>query len=343
VDHEPKRGCRYRLAFTLVELLVVIAIIGILVALLLPAVQVAREAARRMSCGNQAKQLSLGALNYESAHRRFPLAGDRHIATETGRVFPLPEELVVAPLGQPGTADSNSTSGQVGGFSYVVYLLPFIEENALYDQIRSSTNQLRAGAYHVDATFNGQPLASKKLGSLICPSFSGDDEADDSRYQQTESAIGNYVALVGSRLVSQSIGVHYDAAMVPGLRSNRGKGTAMRDMSDGTSKTVLLSESREESVSAWYDAASTWVVAMRPDNPELHALNYGPDLAAGIDNLYYESFPGGSRDWGPSSDHAGGMVVHAFGDGHVQHLSDSVDAEFYRAISTRAGRESVAE
>ncbi|MEM7314368.1 MAG: DUF1559 domain-containing protein [Planctomycetota bacterium] len=342
LHHAAKKGCS-RLAFTLVELLVVIAIIGILVALLLPAVQMAREAARRMNCQNHAKQLSLAALNYESARRRFPLAGDRHRANANGKIWPAPPELMSFPMGQPGTADSGTTTGQVGGFSFIVHLLPYIEEVAIHNGIRSTTKQFSTGAYADNATVFEQAAASTKISTLICPSYAGNEEADSSRYNNVDSAAGNYVAVVGSQMTSISIGAEYDGALVPGLSFNRGKGTAIRDMSDGTSKTVLLTESREENVNSWYDAASTWVVAMRPDDPTQHALNYGPDVASGVVDPDLAGFPGGSRDWGPSSDHAGGVVVQAFGDGHVKHISDSVDAAFYRALATRAGRESVVE
>ena len=102
---------RIREGFTLVELLVVIAIIGILVALLLPAVQAAREAARRNQCVNNLKQLSLGALNHEAAHKHFPSTG----------------------LGNSWIGDPNYGYGrkQPGGIFFNV--LPYIEEQTLHD------------------------------------------------------------------------------------------------------------------------------------------------------------------------------------------------------------------
>ena len=98
--------------FTLVELLVVIAIIGVLVALLLPAVQMARESARRMKCSNQLKNFGLAVYNYEDVHKSYPI----------GHMF-------------RGSFDGNALDGQGGtGFGWGSALLPFIEQSALYGQ-----------------------------------------------------------------------------------------------------------------------------------------------------------------------------------------------------------------
>src|SRR5258708_9029835 len=104
-------GCRSRWssrfrAFTLVELVVVIAIIGILVALLLPAIQAAREAARRAQCQNHIKNLSLAAINYETAKKRLP----------------------------PGFVPTGPTSG-IETWGWGVFILPYIEEQGIYDQL----------------------------------------------------------------------------------------------------------------------------------------------------------------------------------------------------------------
>ncbi len=116
---------RYSKAFTLVELLVVIAIIGILVALLLPAVQNAREAARRMQCVNNLKQLGLGALNFESSKKHFPTVGLAFIgfgASESG------------PNGEPNV----KSKAAVENLSWTYQILPFLEEANLYDMRSSS-------------------------------------------------------------------------------------------------------------------------------------------------------------------------------------------------------------
>src|ERR1044072_3020233 len=96
---------RFRNAFTLVELLVVIAVIGILVALLLPAVQAAREAARRGQCANNMRQLAIGLINYENAKKYLP----------------------------PGGV-SQGDGGIPSGAVWSIFILPYVEEQALYDK-----------------------------------------------------------------------------------------------------------------------------------------------------------------------------------------------------------------
>jgi prepilin-type N-terminal cleavage/methylation domain-containing protein/prepilin-type processing-associated H-X9-DG protein len=143
----PVVSMRRREAFTLVELLVVIAIIGILVALLLPAIQAAREAARRSQCSNNLKQLGVGLLNHVDVKKRLPAA----TPYRPGKPFPQPAH------GPGGT--------------WVVQILPFIEEQALYDQYDKD-----AVPKHSDPTKNSfivnAELFRVSLPWLICPSDS---------------------------------------------------------------------------------------------------------------------------------------------------------------------------
>jgi len=133
-----------RRGFTLVELLVVIAIIGTLVGLLLPAVQQAREAARRSACGNNMKQLALSVLNFESTRKRLPAANDR---------------------------DGNSTGVNNAGWSWIVMVLPFMEEVNMHTNLSSSTSRF-ASAYTSAVTLagSGSVLGDMLLPQIVCPS-----------------------------------------------------------------------------------------------------------------------------------------------------------------------------
>ncbi len=138
-----------RRGFTLVELLVVIAIIGILVGLLLPAVQAAREAARRMQCTNNLKQLGLAAMNFESAYKKFPPSAN--------------------------AVSGNTPSIDEINFNYVghlVYLLPYLEQNAIYQPFASNLD-LNANTYRTVPT---TPVPNRRAwwfdgGSFSSPAF----------------------------------------------------------------------------------------------------------------------------------------------------------------------------
>src|SRR3954468_471547 len=143
--------------FTLVELLVVIAIIGILVALLLPAIQAAREAARRSQCVNKMKQLGLATLNYESARKLLPYANTPNYtpATPTG-----------ACAGAAGTATTTNGLKKHSVFSFI---LPYMEEQAVYDQIDfgydwcDTTTTTKKGIKNFTAF-------ARDIDVLLCPS-----------------------------------------------------------------------------------------------------------------------------------------------------------------------------
>lgn len=207
--------------FTLVELLVVIAIIGVLVALLLPAVQAAREAARRISCQNNVKNLALAVLNYENQRNELPAGTD----AERLRVGALQSELV------------NLYSGTQ--FSWVVRVLPFVEQQALYDQF-----DFERTAFDQDLSMlpdNVLPPYEAQPELLLCAS----DSAGSAFYASDANSAGrsfgkaNYAAYVSAE--------HGTAMRIfRGALSNEPR--PLRQVTDGTSNTLLLSEVRTRPV-----------------------------------------------------------------------------------------------
>lgn len=203
-----------RRGFTLVELLVVIAIIGVLIALLLPAVQQAREAARRIQCNNQLKQLGLAMHNYHDTYLKMPFNAAR--------------------IGTAGTAPS-----------FFVRLLPFIEQGAAYDQLDFST--FNAGTF-IDVNDDaGDVLLNLRVDGLYCPSSPLPEV--DGNFQLT-----GYVGISGTKnrwnpaLNSNAGGLenigsnaqYYNGVVVPsGDGSNA---INMSAMTDGTSNTMMISE-----------------------------------------------------------------------------------------------------
>ncbi len=135
-----KRGRR---GFTLVELLVVIAIIGVLIALLLPAIQAAREAARRNQCSNKVKQLGLGLQNHHDVFKRFPAVSNQSNLNGAANAGVAPGTGTTGTSPAPGF----TSPGSVSGYSWVVRILPYIEETVLYNQISQASNKFTFDAW----------------------------------------------------------------------------------------------------------------------------------------------------------------------------------------------------
>lgn len=150
---------RYERGFTLVELLVVIAIIGVLVAMLLPAVQAAREAARRMSCGNNLKQIGLGLHNYLDVHKRFPPSRIRW-----------------------GASPNRVTHG------WNVLLMPYMEQPAIHDNYNFNVNWSDPA---------NEAISQTAVSTLICPSSPSGGVLLDNPSDGTQSAASDYMALAG--------------------------------------------------------------------------------------------------------------------------------------------------
>ncbi len=192
-----------RNAFTLVELLVVIAIIGILIALLLPAVQAAREAARRSQCTNGLKQMGLSFQNFHDTHKRFPSA--------------TRDPLVVDP-------QYRDYRGNRHRWSYICVLLPFMEQGALYDEFTSS--MLGSTVPWADNDFN-----DARIATILCPS---DPEANWT---------GNVRGRTSYHCNRGDFWLDYDWYECRGISGNGERKTVnMAGVKDGTSNTILCAE-----------------------------------------------------------------------------------------------------
>lgn len=200
---------RKAFGFTLIELLVVIAIIAILIALLLPAVQQAREAARRTQCKNNMKQIGLALHNYHDTHGRFP-----------------PTQIMVH-YGGP-----NSTNPLPRNHTWISMILPFLEQTALYNSINFSNPMFNptTGLFQKDA--NGKDIVSYNLTMLQCPSdpgFGGGISAHGLSHT-------NYAGNMGWDWHYR--GPHWAS----GPFQNGSEGTKLEHMKDGTSNTICVAE-----------------------------------------------------------------------------------------------------
>jgi prepilin-type N-terminal cleavage/methylation domain-containing protein/prepilin-type processing-associated H-X9-DG protein len=277
-----------RNGFTLVELLVVIAIIGILIALLLPAVQAAREAARRSQCSNNLKQLVLGTHNYHDTYNCLP----------------------------PGAIYNSGPDAQEWGWG--VLIMPFVEQQGLYDALEPNHRAL----YHVldDTTFpQGRQLLQTPLQVFRCPS----DEADDlltgkDRYWGAtaqsvpgnyRAATSNYMAVAGLRKVGR-------------IRNNGA--FPVRDsmkfakIKDGTSNTFAIGERN------YYCAAGYWAGTRNADGDGPRGSDYCLGTVSRRLNEADNSLDSNSCWQGYSSYHPGGAQF-AMCDGSVTFISETVD------------------
>ena len=303
---------KYR-GFTLVELLVVIAIIGILVGLLLPAVQAAREAARRMQCSNNLKQIGLALHNYESSFRSFP-AGN------------------IVRLGSPLRGD---------GWTWHARILPYLEQSPLYNQVNSVMGTDIGGT-----TSAPQLLAARdtRLTVFQCPSHpDGVQNPSKNGYQ-----VSNYNGVCGSTTFNDD---QLDEPTDIGYNGNgffhMNSRVRFGDITDGTSNTFMVAEVQDELRGApnsnrmpgsdrKYNFAdgsdnnpptdiSEYLVGMEANDP----INANIRDADGFYNNTGEY---------AGSYHTGGAQF-VLGDGSVRFVSQNINMTTYRAISTRNGGE----
>ena len=240
----PPRRRRYARGFTLVELLVVIAIIGILIALLLPAVQAARESARRVTCTNNLKQMGLGCLNYESQHGNFPSGRELPDWAINGNPRPRYDDY-------QGVRETSSQS--TGFYSVHVRILPFMEESAIYDLINfevAQKFQLVNSDGVTPATVNYQAYANA-ANLFICPTDSNVQRIiSENSYRYNFGGSTPYAGADNTQMQTNTMATltqMYNGEMVEfSCKGNGafsiGKGLKAGSFEDGLSKTAMLSE-----------------------------------------------------------------------------------------------------
>ncbi|MBN2294670.1 MAG: DUF1559 domain-containing protein [Pirellulales bacterium] len=323
-------NCRKRVGFTLVELLVVIAIIGILIALLLPAVQAAREAARRMQCSNNLRQFGVAIHNYHEGYRTMP-------------------------------AGSYCTSGIYACHNWFESLMPFLEFQALYDQIDFDVPTNRAP--------NPGVILERELGNIACPSDNYAGLLSHRRFAASSAPEGSHIA---GPYTSRSMGASYIPSAgpchigwcpvgqwadgrncqsnnmgtgdidVPGMFSGGSKPYRFRDCSDGLSKTYMIGECLPSwRIHAMYFHSHRHLATMNipPNYWKINPKNCPPELVSTRDGGI-----SGCHDYmsGYNSYHPGGVQI-TMGDGSVQFVSELIDYRTYVFMGDKSDGEVVAD
>ena len=314
----------------MIELLVVIAIIAILIALLLPAVQQAREAARRTQCKNNLKQIGLAMHNYHDVYSAFPPAW--------------------IPMIDPAAADPIADSVLASSWAWPVFILPQIEQANLYNDLTS----VEPGPGTPFPVNPGAPN-DKLLTAFVCPSDPGPEETKYGGFggQPNGYKKSNYAACGGMLDLDHIpyVGTHNFIRGHAVKRSNRrgmlgvGTRTRIRDVTDGTSNTILVGEVANDtpwSVSSvkqgnapiWIRSQSTSTGTSVSDYAvSLSVLRYSKSFTTGNQRSY--AINNILTDFGFSSRHVGGAQF-TLADGSSRFISENVDQTLYENLSTRA-------
>ena len=320
--------------FTLIELLVVIAIIGVLVGLLLPAVQTAREAARRASCVNNNKQMGLAFHNWADVNQ------------SRGKSY-FPESLVLQDASGTSTWPADGSGDSSPGWTCFVFALPHMEEVSLFDQFAALSSPKFTGAY---PSGNANTLGdASAVPAYVCPSWDpGLMDSNGDTYQVTMSGrttrtgICNYRANVGSHI--QTNGTLFAGTntstrwggfthKIIGGKPTSATRTPFAQFTDGMSKTVLLTEN--PSAQRWWRGMFGHSSYFRTQASKLaNHNNYVLGQADhGANNYERGSF-------GAASGHTD-MFVVTMADGSTRTISYDITPDTYTAILTRMGGESV--
>lgn len=300
---------RSRRGFTLVELLVVIAIIGVLVALLLPAVQAAREAARRMQCQNHLKQIGLALHNYHDTFLSFPPAGIK----------------------------SNETS-------WHALVLPFLELRNLYEQFNFNQGAYDSGTGHVGRN----AVALNRVAGFLCPSSPVDKMQLNLPSNQNAPEIINgvvpytthYYGVLGPKGANPN-GGNYIIGLTSGHGDHSKQGIfqcndkiRIADVIDGTSSTFLVGENSLH-LQQYGSRFRSWMRGCDTDNASGGARN----IVNGI-NTPVLATATVFNDIAMGSHHPGGTNFN-LADGSVRFVSQTVNLGVYRSTASRDGGESL--
>jgi prepilin-type N-terminal cleavage/methylation domain-containing protein len=333
---------RCRRAFTLVELLVAIAIIGVLIAVLLPAVQMAREAARRMTCTNNEKQIGLALHNFHDTLGHLPSGTDNFIdSTACINCQPLPLSAYTS-LPYDDYRDRRC---------WFQRLLPFVEQENLHDKIMAQAIPGKSTLFHTDAE-----LRKTNVPSFACPSDPAsprvDSRIDQPNVVPNHGFSGNYV-LCGGNLDAFNSPTRYDSARLNGIAFGCSK-VRFSEITDGLSNTLLASELNlvEDAPPALDSRGLYW-------NPAhagaIFTTRYAPNsgIADRISICYSSKaapcVPGNNLNEGDGalfvlarSHHSGGVNVVRV-DGSVGFISNNIDLTVYKALGSRNGQEVVSD
>ena len=305
---------RYR-GFTLIELLVVIAIIGVLVGLLLPAVQQAREAARRMTCVNNLKQTGLAMHSYYDSNRQLP----------SGYI-------------SPGTSAADPSASETAkGYAWGFVLLPYMEQSSLFDSIDQTGEAI--------GTSNEAKAAEANLGGYRCPTDTAPVSFSVNNGSGTvDLPTSNYVAVLGWNNVTTEAGQGNGVFF-------RNSDIQFRDIRDGLSTTICVGERKH--IHDFFDqgpyaANSTWYAAV-PGVLRDAGMTMMPMMKEGPGSLVLGHVGQSGMMSGKtpnhtnhivhfSSSHFGG-VAFLLCDGSTHIIRDNIDYQLFKAIGTRAGGE----